>query len=69
MSPTEKQIEFAEEITRVLGIDFPQSSREFTKQVYREFIKEHYDEYRQVVDDINDFNFEDELSWFQMING
>ena len=69
MSPTEKQIKFVEDITDVLGIDFPQSSQEFTKQIYRAFIKEHYDEFMQVIDDINDFNSEDEMSWFQMLNG
>ena len=71
-SPTEKQIEFVKIITEVLEIDFPQSSLEFTKQTYREFIKEHYDAYKQVVDDVNAYNFEtfeDEMSWFQMLNG
>jgi hypothetical protein len=69
MSPTEKQIEFVEAITAVLGIDFPQSSKEFTKQIYCEFIKEHYDEFMLAVDDIEDFNSEDEMAWFQMLNG
>ena len=69
MAPTDKQIDFAEEIADVLGIDFPISSKDFTKQTYCEFIKEHYDEYRQVVEDANDLNFEDELAWFQMLNG
>ena len=69
MSPTEKQIKFVEKMTSVLGIDFPQSSAEFTKQTYREFIKEHYDEFKLVMDDIEDFNSDDELAWFQMLNG
>lgn len=69
MSPTKKQIELVEAITDVLEIDFPQSSDEFTKQIYCEFIKEHYDEFRRVIDDINDLNFEDEMAWFQMLNG
>lgn len=69
MSPTEKQIEFVEAITDVLGIDFPQSSEEFTKQIYCEFIKKHYDEFRLVMDDIDDFNSDDEMAWFQMLNG
>lgn len=69
MSPTEKQIDFVEEITNVLGIDFPQSSKDFTKQIYYEFIKEHYDEFIQVVDDYEDFNSDDEMAWFQMLNG
>lgn len=67
--PTEKQIEFVEEITKVLGIDFPQSSKEFTKQIYCEFIKEHCDEFIQTVRDVEDINLEDEMAWFQMLNG
>lgn len=69
MSPTEKQIKFVEAITTMLGIDFPQSSNEFTKQTYREFIKKHYDDFMQIVDDAEDFNSDDELAWFQMLNG
>ncbi len=67
MSPTEKQIKFAEAIADVLGIDFPQSSKEFTKQVYCEFIKEHHDELK----DKTDWQSwdEDEMDWFQMLNG
>lgn len=69
MSPTKKQIELVEAITDVLEIDFPQSSGEFTKQIYCEFIKEHYDEFRRVIDDTNDLSFEDDMAWFQMLNG
>jgi hypothetical protein len=69
MSPTEKQIKLVESITDALEIDFPQSSNEFTKQMYHRFIKEHYDEYRMVVDGIEDFNSDDEMAWFQMLNG
>ena len=53
----------------MLGIDFPQSSKEFTKQTYYEFIKEHYDDFMQVIDDAEDFNSDDEMAWFQMLNG
>lgn len=68
-APTEKQIKLVEDITDVLRIDFPQSSKEFTKQIYYLFIREYYDEFVQVVGDIEDFNSEDEMAWFQMING
>ena len=66
-SPTEKQIKFVEIITDELGIDFPQSSQEFTKQIYCEFIKEHYDAFK----DKTDWTSwdEDEMDWFQMLNG
>ena len=69
VSPTDKQIDFVEVIAEALGIDFPQSSKEFTKQIYCEFIKEHYDEFMQIIYDVEDFNSEDEMAWFQMLNG
>jgi hypothetical protein len=67
MPPTEKQIEFVEVITKSLGIDFPQSSKEFTKQIYFEFIKEHYDELKDKTEWCS--WDEDEMDWFQMLNG
>lgn len=68
-SPTEKQIKFAEDIARVLSIDFPTSSKEFNKRTYRNFIEAHYDEFKMVMNDVNDVCFEDEMAWFQMLNG
>lgn len=68
-APTKKQIALVENITEVLEIDFPQSSVEFTKQIYCKFIKRHYDEFKRIVEDTNGLNFEDEMSWFQMLNG
>ena len=67
MSPTEKQIEFAEAIAKELVIDFPQSSKEFTKQIYFEFIKEHYEEFKDKTEWCS--WDEDEMDWFQMLNG
>lgn len=67
MSPTEKQIKFAEDIATALGIDFPQSSKEFTKRIYGAFIKTHYDEWKDGFDwSCYD---DDEMMWFQMLNG
>ena len=68
-SPTEKQIKLAEDIARVLGINFPTSSKEFNKRTYRNFINAYYDEFKMVLNDANDICFEDEMSWFQMLNG
>ena len=68
-SPTEKQIKFAEDIAKVLGIDFPTSSKEFNKRTYRNFIEAHCGEFKMVMNDINDICFEDEMTWFQMLNG
>lgn len=69
LPPTEKQIEFAEDIAAVLSIDFPTSSKEFTKATYFKFISTYYDEFERIMDDANDFNSEDEMAWFQMLNG
>ena len=67
MVPTEKQIKFVEVIAESLGIDFPQSSKDFTKQIYCEFIKEHYDAFQKLVD-FYDWDDDDEMAWFQMLN-
>lgn len=66
-SPTEKQIKFADAIARDLGIDFPQSSKEFTKRTYRVFIKTYYNEWKDHFD-WSSWD-EDEMDWFQMLNG
>lgn len=66
-SPTEKQIKFADIIARDLGIDFPQSSKDFTKRTYRAFIKIHYNEWKDHFD-WSCFD-DDEMMWFQMLNG
>ena len=51
MSPTEKQITLVENMCKVLGINnFPFSSKQYTKQEYSKFIKSHYEEYREVID-------------------
>ena len=68
-SPTEKQIKLAEDIARVLGIEFPTTSREFNKRTYYKFIDAYYKDFKRVVDDINEYAWEDEMSWFQMLNG
>ena len=68
-SPTEKQIKFAEDIVRVLGIEFPTSSKEFNKRTYRNFINAYYNEFKMVMNDVDDVCFEDEMAWFQMLNG
>lgn len=66
-SPTEKQIKFAEDIAKVLDIDFPTSSKEFNKRTYRNFINDHYIEFKQAISDYADDS--DEMMWFQMLNG
>jgi hypothetical protein len=68
-SPTEKQIALVEAITKVLGIDFPQSSWDFNIATYSKFISNHIDEFRQVIEDYNDIGEDDEMMWFQMLNG
>lgn len=67
-SPTDKQIAYADAIARTLNIDFPQSSRDFTRAKYGVFISAHVDEYKEQIrcDDLSD---DDEMAWFQMLNG
>ena len=45
-SPTEKQIILVENMTRMLGIDFPISSKEFTKRIYSAWIKANIEDYK-----------------------
>lgn len=65
-TPTDKQIAYVDAIAHALNIDFPQSSRDFTRAKYRAFISAHIDEYKEQIcyDDILD----DEMHWFQMLN-
>lgn len=48
-APTEKQINLVENMTRVLGIDFPTSSKEYAKRIYCAWIKAHIDDYGDAV--------------------
>lgn len=68
-SPTEKQIRLADDIARVLNINFPTTSKEFNKRTYRNFINAYYNDFKEIVDDANDLFWEDEMAWFQMLNG
>lgn len=68
MKPTDKQIIFADEIAYALNLDFPTSSKEFTKQAYHAFISTHYEEFQSFIRD-SDWDTGDEMDWFQMLNG
>lgn len=67
-SPTDKQIAYADAIAKTLNIDFPQSSRDFTRAKYRAFISAHVDEYKEHVY-LEYPSDDDEMLWFQMLNG
>ena len=45
-SPTEKQIRLAEQISAILDIDFPSSSKDFTRHIYYHFIKNNIEEFK-----------------------
>jgi hypothetical protein len=49
-SPTKKQIEYVERMTSVLRVDFPTSSKEFTKRAYSAWIAAHIDDYKDLLD-------------------
>lgn len=67
-SPTDRQIAYADVIAKTLNIDFPQSSRDFTRAKYKAFISAHVEEYKEQIhfDDLSD---EDDMAWFPMLNG
>lgn len=68
-SPTEKQIILAERMANMLNIEFPVSSKDFNKATYCMFIKDHYDEWKDyMLDDYCDY-WDEELAWYQMLNG
>lgn len=68
-SPTEKQIALVEHITAALKIEFPISSKDFNKATYCMFIHDHYDEWKDyMLDDCCDY-WDEELAWYQMLNG
>lgn len=48
-APTEKQINLVENMTRILGIDFPTSSKEYAKHIYCAWIRAHIDDYGDAV--------------------
>lgn len=48
-APSKKQMDYADEIADCLGIDFPNSSADFTAQSYYNFIKTHINDYYELV--------------------
>ena len=48
-TPTEKQIHLVENMTRILGIKFPKSPNDFTRQSYFLWIRDHIDEYKEAI--------------------
>ena len=66
-TPSEKQIKLADMIAEVLGVDFPQSSAEFTAQIYYEFIHSHIDKLMDF-DEGYGYGFDDEMMWFSPLN-
>lgn len=70
MAPTEKQIRLAEEMAKTLKINFPASSKDFTKRVYRDFIEEHYEAFKEQAD-WSDYGDDDDwygMAWFSPLN-
>lgn len=60
--PTKKQIEFADEIAYVLGIDFPTGSSDFNRWSYWKFIYDNIYKYQEIR--ASDPNYDDEMDWF-----
>ena len=71
MAPTEKQIRLVEEMTETLKINFPTSSKDFTKMVYHTFIEEHYEAFKQQADWSYYGDDDDDwygMAWFSPLN-
>ena len=64
MSPTEKQIDLVEKICKTLNINFPKSSKEFTKYTYWLFIKRFLPIYFEVIQEVYE---EEDLEFFSYI--
>lgn len=62
VSPTEKQIDYADLIAYTLELDFPTCSADFTKQAYQKFISKHENTFKEIR--ASDPAFEDEMSWW-----
>lgn len=66
--PSEKQIELADHIAKVLNIDFPQSSVEFTAQTYWEFIKNNIKEAKSYWTECESDEFLYDMDWLSPLN-
>ena len=64
MSPTTKQINLVEKICKTLNINFPQSSKEFTKYTYWLFIKRFLPIYLEIIQEACE---EEDLEFFSYI--
>ena len=69
-SPSEKQIELAEAIANLLGLDFPMSSKDFTAAIYWKFIRDHIEEASSYWydDEARGGGFYDDMMYFSPIN-
>ena len=68
-APTEKQIQFVEDICKVLKIDnFPMSSREFTKWNYSQFITAHLAEFKDATEEYWDSLADEEYCYQCCLN-
>ncbi len=66
VAPTKKQLDFADEIADCLGIDFPNSSKDYNKASYAAFIARYAGEfYDKVMDDSYDEDFYDWINAYE----
>lgn len=59
-APTEKQIAFANLLASLLELDFPQSSKDFTRTKYQTFIQQNIEAYRQEISNILEFTIDED---------
>ena len=51
-APSKKQIDLADNIAKILNLDFPKGDYEFTYQAYKSFIDKYKQDYYDIMDGI-----------------
>lgn len=68
-TPSEAQINLADKIADTLGLDFPRCSKEFTAEIYWQFINSHIHEAKVVWRDDGDYQDDwDGIGWISPLN-
>lgn len=65
-SPTEKQIQFVDQICKVLSLHFPTSSKEFNRSCFSSFISTHLKEFN---DELACHDICDDVDWVYEYTG
>lgn len=67
-SPSDKQIQLAENIANTLGVEFPTSSQDFKSSIYWQFIKDNIKEASSRWGENESDEFLYDVDWFSPLN-